>query len=73
MRKFLVTAEHISEKYACSDLEVVAKEYTDGTDNPPWYVSIRTYGCSKNYKTPEAAIRGMLLDHACFNIKIVPL
>lgn len=66
---FLVSADHVVERHACRDLEFRVGEYRDG-DRVSYYASAPGFGCSKNYRTPEDAIRGMLLEHACTNVRI---
>lgn len=67
-RKYLVSADHQCERFACKDAQAVCNQ--DAGDGR-WYASMAGYGCSKNYATPEQAIRGMLADHACTNVRIV--
>lgn len=70
-KHFLVTADHVVAKHACVNLEVVCRSYDTGTGQVLWYAIAPGYGCSKNYRTAETAIREMLTDHACTNIRIV--
>lgn len=70
-RKFLVTADHVVPRHACVDLEARCSETPiDANGTLRWYAVMAGYGCSKNYKAPETAIREMLLDHACINVRI---
>jgi S-formylglutathione hydrolase FrmB len=64
---YLVTADHVVAKYACRDLPVVVTD--DGEYG--FYANARGYGCSKNYKTAETAIRSLFADHACTNVRII--
>lgn len=61
------SCDHVAPQFARTDETVTAKEYGS---SGLWYVSARGYGCSRNAKTPEIALRNMLLDHACTNIRI---
>lgn len=68
--KFQVSCNHKAEQYRL-DKEVIEVRL-DRLDNK-YYWSHPKYGCSKSYRTPQNAIIGMLQDHACFGIQIVPL
>ncbi len=63
---YLVSADHVVAEYACRDLPVVVTD--DGEYG--FYANASGYGMSKNYKTAESAIRSMLADHACTNVRI---
>ena len=67
MSQYRVTAKHDCPEFGCTDL-ICEPKPSAGTDK--FYVSIPGYGCSKDYDTPVDAIRGMLRDHGCFNIRI---
>lgn len=69
-RTFTVSCNHVSPDWQRDQIEVAVKPYDDRDAETLWYVSIAGFGCSKNYTTPEAAIRGMLQDHACTDIRI---
>lgn len=70
-RFFLVSADHVVALHACTDREAECSPYRcQGMDNVLWSATMIGYGCSKAYRTPEAAIREMLADHACTNIRI---
>ena len=60
-----VSADHVSPNHAFFAREFKVTQAYDGT----YYASGHT-GCSKPADTPENAIRNMLLEHACTNIRI---
>lgn len=63
---YLVSADHVVPKYGCKDLPIVVTN--DGEYG--FYANAPGYGCSKNYPTAERAIRAMLADHACTNVRM---
>ena len=67
MRHFAVSADHSLSEYACADAHArCGKDAFHDT----WYAVMARYGCSKNASTPEQAIRNMLLEHGCTNVRI---
>lgn len=67
--RYLVSADHVSPSHACTDrpAKVGSTDYGNGEQ---FYATVEGYGQSKLYSSPEAAIRGMLAEHACTNIRI---
>jgi len=61
-----VTARHKSPRFECN----VRPVRIGGDAQYGFYAIIAGYGCSRAYSTPERAIRGMLEDHACFDVVI---
>lgn len=71
--KFLVSCNHVDARWQRTDLPVEVRPSRQGEGRPDkYYVSITGFGCSKDYASPHGAIRGMLQDHACTDIQIVP-
>lgn len=67
VKNYLVTASHVIPKYGCNDLPArVSRDSYTGQ----WSATMRGFGCSKGYRTPEIAITEMLRDHACTDIRI---
>lgn len=62
---YLVTAKHVSPKYALDNALV-----TVCAQAGKFHVDLMPFGSGKDYDTPEAAIRGLLLDNGCTSIVI---
>jgi hypothetical protein len=67
MKRYLVSADHVVPRHGCKNVEAIVSQ-SAGTQS--WYAVMPGYGCSKDYASPEMAIRAMLTDHACTNICI---
>ena len=69
---YLVTADHVSPAFACTNrrFRVSVAYAQNSVGGARFSASARRYGCSKDYSTPERAIRGMLEEHACTNVRI---
>lgn len=66
----IVSCEHANPSYRLDNAEVqVRYDSLDGT----YFWSRSPFGCSKSYATAKDAVRGMLSDHACFNIRVTEL
>lgn len=64
--KYNVSASHPHPEYAFNNTEVMVAENHDGT----FFANHPKLGCGKDYKTAEAAIRGLFQSHACNVTKI---
>lgn len=62
---FTVSADHVCDKYAAH-----ARIVKVSRDQDKYFATSDNYGCGKSYATKEAAIRGLLLDNGCTNIRI---
>lgn len=67
MATYLVTADHVCERFACIQLPVTVKQYA-GTNL--FYATAPGYGCGRNYRSEREAIYGLFLASACTNIRI---
>jgi hypothetical protein len=67
-KTYTVTVHHPRCEYLKGDHQFKChKDRLDGT----WFAVSRYFGCSKNYRTPEAAIYGMVADHAGTVLSII--
>lgn len=80
-RKFRISANHVSAKYRLPSRIVTVDEFnhefrvtTRTSSNPAYPVrytaTARGFGCGKDCATPEDAIRDLLMDNGCTNIRI---
>ncbi len=63
MKTYYVNARHPVAKFNFMMHPVLVGESRD-----KFYCQATTLGCGKDYATPAAAIRGLLLDHGYTNI-----
>jgi hypothetical protein len=63
---YRVTADHVHPDYRFQDKEVKAHKDSDG-----YYATSSGLGCSKTYRTADAAVRSLFADQACTNIRVV--
>ena len=67
---FFVSADHVSPKFRAERKAVDV--HRDGTAERPrgFFADATPYGCGKTYRTAEEAVRGLLSDNGCTNIRI---
>lgn len=72
MTTFLVSADHVVAKYRLVDavVEVTYRDYRGHGGQEEFYWSKQPFGCSKSYRTAEAAIQGMLYENGCTRVLI---
>lgn len=71
-RRFIVSADHVMAKYVLKqELFVVSESRHPG--RLAYWTTHPVLGCSKDYPTAEGAIRGILHDHAHYNVRITPI
>lgn len=63
---FKVSADHIAPEYRLNDNTVIVRSNSPNE----YYATLKLFGCSKNYNTPEAAVCGLLADNGCRNITL---
>lgn len=63
---YRVSADHVAADYRAASKPVLVAEDSDGT----FFATASPYGCGKSAATAEDAIRSLLSDNACDNIKI---
>lgn len=68
-KELRVSAKHVAEEFAFDGV-MVATATDDDFGKPGWYVSHKSYGCSKTQPTAEQAVRRMLAEHGCTNIMV---
>jgi hypothetical protein len=70
--EYRFSADHVSPSWRFDNEPITV---FDGTDESGlvYYSTHPKLGCSKNYKTPDEAIRGMVGEHGCTNIRVLPL
>lgn len=68
---YTVSARHASPRFAFTDHEAVAKP-SPGLPGK-WYATSDGLGCSKDYNSPEAAVRSLFTASACTSIVIKEL
>lgn len=62
---FLVSADHVHSDYRFQNKEVKVRQDVDG-----YFATSDGLGCSKTYRTAEAAARSLFADNACTNIRL---
>ena len=69
---YYVTAKHVGTYGTKGQVAQVSpcSGYVRGQATELFYCNMQGYGCSKWYRSPEDAIRGMLQEHACTNIQV---
>lgn len=70
MKRYSVTAKHVSPRYTFVGEIVEAKE-APGHDGY-WYAK-GSLGCSKDYSSPERAVRSLFEDNACTAITVTEI
>jgi len=73
--QFIVSADHVCPEYrldnvAFQDGYETAFRVCSNDGEKTFYASAGHFGCGKDYATAEAAIRGLLWDNGCTNIRI---
>lgn len=68
--KYYVTANHVTPELRLDKgaVEVVNERNPDGV--VMYYAAHQRFGCSRNYGTPHAAIRGLLALRGCTDVMI---
>lgn len=61
--KYAVSANHVSPRWQFTDHEAVAKP-APGRDGF-WFATSDGLGCSKDYRSPEAAVKALFQAEAC--------
>jgi hypothetical protein len=64
---YIFSAEHVTERFTFQN-EII--RVSEDTFENSFYADHNELGCSRSYDTPEKAIRMMLLQHGCTDIKI---
>jgi hypothetical protein len=65
--QYVVSCDHRDASYRLDNETVTVKADAYGEG---YYWNHAKYGCSNSYETPTDAIMGILVDHACFDIRI---
>lgn len=67
---YIVNADHVAPEYRATNKEIDVREDNYG-EGPVYYANAHPYGCGKNDKTPEGAIKRLLSENGCKNIRVV--
>ena len=67
---FIVSADHISPEYRADRLPVRVSPWKNPNAAETFSAYAAGYGSGKTYATPESAIRGLLAENGCTNIRI---
>jgi hypothetical protein len=65
---YFVTAKHPVAKF-----NLMMHPATVTESRGLFYCVMTTLGCGKDYATPDAAIRGLVVDHGYYDIQIMPI
>lgn len=68
IRKYLVTAAHVSPRFTFKDHPAQAKP-APGHDGY-WFATSDGLGCSADYETPQGAVGSLFYMNACTNVVI---
>lgn len=75
--RFKVSASHIAADWALVDAIFAFNCETDfrlgGNERHGFHASAPRFGCGKSASTPERAIRSLLLDNGCADIRVEPV
>ena len=66
--RYQVSADHVSPRYRFVRHEAVAKR-SPGREGY-WFATSDGLGCSKDYSSPDAAVRSLFQANACTNIRL---
>lgn len=66
---FHVTASHVAASWCFTDHPAIAKP-SPGLPGK-WYATSDRLGCSRDYDTPEAAVKSLFHANACSNVRLV--
>lgn len=78
-RTFLISANHVSDKYRLSNVRVVANDYNaairlrirdNGEGVDECYFTAPNFGQGKSFSDPIRAIRSLLADNGCTSISV---
>lgn len=67
---YIVSADHVALDYAATHKRIRVGSTPNEKGVRVYYADAAPYGCGKNQPTPEAAIKTLLRDNGCSNIKI---
>lgn len=68
MKRYLVTASHVSPNWRFKDHEALAKPAPGRPGK--WYATSDRLGCSRDCDTPEQAVQSLFYANACHGVKL---